>query len=431
VAGATASAALRDSEVGAIPAHWEVVPLGDLLVLSQYGLSIRGERSGAVPILRMNCQQDGRVVFRNLQFVDLEARVLDGYRLHDGDLLFNRTNSYELVGRTALFEGEREAVFASYLVRLRADRSRVHPAFLSLFLNLPVTQERLKGLATRGVSQSNISASKLKTLSVVLPPLDEQRQIAETLGAVQLAQVVENERVERLKALKAATMTKLFREGLRGEPQLETQIGLVPKTWIPRRLDELADLLSGGTPSKARVDWWSGAIPWLSPKDMKRTWIGDTDDHVTEEAARSGSRIVGANTVFVVIRGMILAKDVPVCIATVPMAFNQDVKAIVPKAGVDPSCLLYAVQASKQRLASEIGTSAHGTRRLGSSSLESLLVPWPLDAKEAEEVGQAVRCLDEAVDAAGRRLSTLREFFAAALWDLMTGRVRVGAPGDA
>jgi type I restriction enzyme S subunit len=274
--------------------------------------------------------------------------------------------------------------------------------------------------------------SKLREQSFAVPiDLGEQRRTASLLGDLERRCEIEESRLEGLRHLKAATMAKLFREGLRGEPQLETQIGLVPHTWAPRRLAELAHLLSGGTPSKVRTDWWSGAIPWLSPKDMKRTWIGDTDDHVTEEAARSGSRIVGANTVFVVIRGMILAKDVPVCIATVPMAFNQDVKAIVPKPGVDPLCLLYAVQASKQRLAGEIGTSAHGTRRLGSSSLESLLVPWPADANEAEEVGQAVRRLDEAVDAAGRRLSTLHEFFAAALQELMTGRVRVGAPANA
>ncbi len=425
--GATANTELRQSEVGVVPGDWEVVPLGDLLVLSQYGLSTRGERSGAVPILRMNCQQDGRVLFRNLQYVDLESRVLADYRLHDGDLLFNRTNSHELVGRTALFEGEREAVFASYLVRLRVDRTRVHPAFLNFFLNLPATQERLRGLATRGVSQSNISASKLKTLLVVQPPLDEQARIAALLGVIQSARIVESERFDRLKALKSATIAKLFREGLRAAPTKPTEIGPLPATWLPRRLDQLAELLSGGTPSKSRADWWAGAIPWLSPKDMKRTWLADTADHITEEAARAGSRIVGANTIFAVIRGMVLAKDVPVCIATVPMAFNQDVKAIVPKRGVDPACLLYALQASKQRLAGEIGTSAHGTRRLGSSALESLAVPWPGDAAEAEGIGRALRCLDDAADAAGQRLLALHESYVAALQDLMTGRVRVGA----
>lgn len=228
-----------NARVGADPADWEVLPLGDLLVLSQYGLSIRGERSGAVPILRMNCQQDGQVVFRNLQFVDLEPRLLSNYRLQDGDLLFNRTNSYELVGRTALFQGEREAVFASYLVRLRVDRTRVHPDFLNLFLNLPSTQERLKGLATRGVSQSNISASKLKTLPVVLPPLDEQWRIAEALVAIQSARKVENERIERLKALRAATMAKLFREGLRGEGSQDTEVGPIPRGWLVSRLKDL------------------------------------------------------------------------------------------------------------------------------------------------------------------------------------------------
>jgi type I restriction enzyme S subunit len=170
--------ALKATEIGELPGSWDVVELGSVLLGAQYGLSVRGQRSGRVPILRMNCQEDGLVVFRDLQYVDLDDAMLEAFSVDDGDLLFNRTNSFELVGRTALFQGHREAVFASYLIRLKVRREAMLPQFLNYYLNLGTTQRTLKAFATRGVSQSNISASKVKTLLVPKPALPEQLEIA-------------------------------------------------------------------------------------------------------------------------------------------------------------------------------------------------------------------------------------------------------------
>src|SRR5213083_1849584 len=114
---------------------WTWSRLGDLTQRMQYGLSVRGGVEGRYPILRMNCQQDGKVLFRDLQYVDLDANAARAYRVQPGDILFNRTNSYELVGRTAIAEVESEAVFASYLVRIVLDKSQVDPHFINFFLN--------------------------------------------------------------------------------------------------------------------------------------------------------------------------------------------------------------------------------------------------------------------------------------------------------
>src|SRR6266446_1728405 len=165
--------------------EWQTVRLEDLILQARYGLSLRGAISGAVPMLRMNCQSSGRVVFRDLQYVDLNPDRFDAYRLEPGDLLFNRTNSYDLVGRTAIFRADHPAVFASYLIRLRLNRKRVDPEFLNLQMNWPRTQRTLKAFASRGVSQSNISASKLKGLVLRLPPMEVQRAIAAMLLRIQ------------------------------------------------------------------------------------------------------------------------------------------------------------------------------------------------------------------------------------------------------
>ncbi len=168
----------KETEIGLIPKSWEVVQLQQYLKLAQYGLSVRGQQSGRHPILRMNCQLDGQVLFRDLQYVDLDDKTFAIFRVNAGDLLFNRTNSFELVGRTAIFRSERDAVFASYLIRLTLDQTQLHPEFVNYYFNQPSVQADLKRLASRGVSQSNISASKLKEYLIPKTCMAEQREIA-------------------------------------------------------------------------------------------------------------------------------------------------------------------------------------------------------------------------------------------------------------
>jgi type I restriction enzyme S subunit len=175
----------KDSEIGAIPNSWKPTPIGDVTLNAQYGLSVRGHVTGRYPILRMNCQEDGQVVFRNLQYVDLDAKDFEAFKLASGDLLFNRTNSIEHVGRTAIFTGGRDAVFASYLVRLTVDPERCRPSYLNYYMNMPSTQADIKKLASRAVGQANINATKLRTVVFPLPSsVEEQDEIVSVLDAI-------------------------------------------------------------------------------------------------------------------------------------------------------------------------------------------------------------------------------------------------------
>jgi type I restriction enzyme S subunit len=175
----------KETVLGPIPEDWDVAAIGDVAVSTQYGLSVRGQTTGTYPILRMNCQENGAVHYRNLQFVDLDQGTFETFRLKRGDLLFNRTNSIELVGRMAIVDDDRPAVFASYLVRLTVDGGRCIPRFLNHFMNWPVTQAEIKRFASRAVGQANINASKLRLVSFPLPSLNEQREIVAVLDAIE------------------------------------------------------------------------------------------------------------------------------------------------------------------------------------------------------------------------------------------------------
>jgi len=221
----------QETELGLLPSCWEVAALGRYLNEAQYGLSLKGNDTGSCPLLRMTNQVNGRISPSKLQFVEVTEGILSKFRLQRGDILFNRTNSLDLVGRTAIFDIDGEFVFASYLIRLRCQDQHLDPFFLNLYLNAEATQRRLKSIATRGVSQSNISATRLRGFLIPIPPVAEQRKIAVILGILQRA-IEQQERFIALSAeLKNALMHKLFTEGIRSERQRQTEIGLVPESW--------------------------------------------------------------------------------------------------------------------------------------------------------------------------------------------------------
>lgn len=185
-------------------------PLGAIVPERTYGLSLRGSSSGRVPLLRMTNVRGGQVHFRDLQYVDVADDLATKYGVIDGDLLFNRTNSPDLVGRVGIVRGAPSAVFASYLIRLRCDRGTILPDYLNAFLNWPPTQQDLRGMATRGVSQSNISASTLATLLVPVPPRSEQIALIGRLAAFEAARAAHGKVADRADSLFDAALGRLL-----------------------------------------------------------------------------------------------------------------------------------------------------------------------------------------------------------------------------
>ena len=163
---------------------WPWVLLGEVARDFSYGSAAKSSPVGQVPVLRMGNIQEGALDWSDLVFTSDPAEIAK-YRLQDGDVLFNRTNSPELVGKTAVFRGEREAIYAGYLIRVRCS-SDLLPDYLNYCLGSPAGKHYCWQVKSDGVSQSNINAKKLAAFSFGLPSLDEQTEIVrrvETLFA--------------------------------------------------------------------------------------------------------------------------------------------------------------------------------------------------------------------------------------------------------
>lgn len=179
-------------------------------------------------------------------------------------------------------------------------------------------------------------------------------------------------------------------------------------------LEEAAKFLSGGTPSKSEPEYWTGNIPWVSAKDMKTLLISDTEDHITSEGAAVGSKIAPVGSILILVRGMTLLFDVPICYANRELTFNQDVKALVPRDGVDPRYLMYALLAAKPQLLDHVDQAGHGTGRLATDLLKSLEIRLP-DIREQRRIAHILGTLDDRIEL-NRRMNATLEAVARALF---------------
>jgi len=174
-----------DLDLPELPFSYLVGTIGDAAVQIDYGTSRRvaGEPGAGVPILGMTHIQDGRLAFDPETLKTLpRGKEIEALLLRDGDILFNRTNSPELVGKTAVFRGDTPASFASYLIRVRLDPDVAEPDFVSYWLNSAWGRLWARHAKTDGVSQSNINGSKLSLMPLPLPPIAEQREIVRRCG---------------------------------------------------------------------------------------------------------------------------------------------------------------------------------------------------------------------------------------------------------
>lgn len=154
---------------------WPEVSLGDVAQDFSYGSSAKSKPNGDTPVLRMGNIQGGRLDWGDLVF-STDQQEIKKYALHPGDVLFNRTNSPELVGKTAIYKGERQAIYAGYLIRVRCSE-QLNADFLNYCLNSPQGRHYCWQVKTDGVSQSNINAKKLAAFRFGLPSIEEQSEI--------------------------------------------------------------------------------------------------------------------------------------------------------------------------------------------------------------------------------------------------------------
>ncbi len=202
----------------------------------------------------------------------------------------------------------------------------------------------------------------------------------------------------------------------------------IPATWELVPLKELGQWSGGGTPSKAKPEYWEkGKIPWVSPKDMKTERITDSEDHITQAAVEeSTAKLISTGSVLIVTRSGILSHTLPVAVTTVPVTVNQDLKALTPKEGVLPEYVAWALRCFAREIlntCSKQGTTVNSIETAALHRFEIPLAPLDQQKRIVAEIEKQFSRLDEAVANLKRVKANLKRYKAAVLKAAVEGRL--------
>ena len=166
------------------PKGWEVVTIGDIVTEVRYGTSKPAVEGGKYPYLRMNnLTADGHLDLNDLKYIDIPDDEIEKCVVRKGDVLFNRTNSIELVGKTVVFDLQEDMIIAGYIIRVRLNK-RLLPEILSQYMNLEALKDILRSMAKGAVNQANINAQELQSIKVYIPDMELQKQFIEMKNQV-------------------------------------------------------------------------------------------------------------------------------------------------------------------------------------------------------------------------------------------------------
>lgn len=201
-------------ENGVRDESWEEKTIGEICSSLKYGTSKKSSDDGEVVVLRMGNLQNGEIDWSNLSYTSDEEDIKK-YLLKSGDVLFNRTNSPELVGKTSIYRGEMPAIYAGYLIKLDYEKNIVVGDYLNYYLNSSKAKEYYMQVKTDGVSQSNINAKKIGEFEIPLPTLSEQHEIVrlinDLLARERSAQQAAEQALASIDLMKKSILARAFR----------------------------------------------------------------------------------------------------------------------------------------------------------------------------------------------------------------------------
>lgn len=147
--------------------------------------------------------------------------------------------------------------------------------------------------------------------------------------------------------------------------------------WKKCRLGDLVTFTSGGTPSKQKVEYWNGTIPWISAKTMKNERISTSKLMITEDGLNNGSRLAPKDSILFLIRGSGLFNGIPICLVEQPVAFNQDVKCIESCSEIENKYIFYWLLAQSSKLSAMVGVTTIGASKFDMDVIKNLEVSYP------------------------------------------------------
>ena len=410
------------TEIGSIPAEWQVRRFDAIFDVQQGKQVSKRNRIGDNPrrFLRTKNVFWGRIdlsVLDEMHFTETDEKRL---ALKSGDLLTCEGGD---IGRTAIWRGElAHCYYQNHLHRARLKReSEADSRFVLYWLWYAFKVASVYFGRGNVTTIPNLSQSKLCELPLPVPPLSEQRKIAAVLGLVQRT-IEEQERLLALTTeLKKTLLHKLFTEGLRGEPQKQTEIGPIPESWEMVKIGSLGKVVTGTTPKTKVPEYYvPPEVDFISPADLGRTRQVYRSEKKISRRGLEVIRCLPKDAVMFVCIGSSIGKAGMTSKAD--SATNQQINSIICNDKHDPAFVYYLLRYFAEYWR---GFATFGpVPILSKGSFENIKIVVP-KTKEEEEIAQCLMAVDAKMEVHMHRKALLNELFSNLLQQLMTAQIRV------
>ena len=382
---------------------------------------------GILHLRPFNISNCGQIDLASTKFVETDKK-LDNYLLREGDVIFNNTNSEELVGKTAYWDRDEQSVLSNHMTILRVlERDALDPQFLAFFLLENWFERHFEAICRRHVNQASVNTDRLGALE--LPPFEasEQKKIAHILSTVQRAIQAQERIIQTTTELKKTLMHKLFTEGLRNEPQKQTEIGLMPESWETATVEAVCTIKASAMSYKQLED--ASNVPnGIRVVGIKVSDMNLPDNEIEFRSANlerflskkeALKRTVPDNSIVFPKRGAAIATNKK-RLTISRTVLDPNLIAVIPSEAVNHRYLFHWFNTFDLKKITDPGP----TPQLNKKDIAPLKFPMPLFA-EQEAIAVAIDAAEEKTTLNGRKRDQLKDLFRTLLHELMTAKIRV------
>jgi restriction endonuclease S subunit len=443
VAGQTVTTGYKKTEMGLIPEDWALLSLDQIACPN--GL-VRGPFGGAIK--KEYFVKNGYKVYeqRNAIYANVEAgnyfidqnkyQELKRFSVKIGDFIVSCSGTIGKIFQIPDFAPE--GVINQALLKITIKDSLNSQYFLHFF-RWEKFQEKIIDGTQGGAMKNLVGMAEFKKSIMLIPAgLEEQAAIANALSDVD-ALISELEKlIAKKQDIKTATMQQLLTGRTRlpqfarredGTPKgyKSSEFGNIPDDWSLSTIGAHTTWMSGGTPNRNNEEFWNGSIPWISGSTLKSFEISTSNQFLSEEAVTAGSKMAPIGAVLFLVRGSALHNEIRAGMVVAPVAFNQDVKALIPTKGLDSRFLTFFFLAMESELLKLVSSAGNSAGVLDTELIKNFKLFLPLQ-HEQTAIATILTDMDEEIQTLQKRLAKTRQIKQGMMQELLTGKTRLVKP---
>ncbi|MBS9443783.1 restriction endonuclease subunit S [Photorhabdus heterorhabditis] len=376
---------------------------------------------------------DDKLTYRSISDSEKKSRLLKS-----GDLLIEKSGGGEknLVGCVVKFDRSFPAITSNFIAKMTPKKNYDSTFLTYAFHHLYERKVNYSSIKqTTGIQ--NLDSESYLQEYFCFPTFFEQKSISKFLNyeTFKIDQLISKQKqlIELLKEKRQAVISHAVTKGLNPNVKMKNSgiewLGEVPEHWRISPLKYNCLFSGGGTPSKDKLEYWNGDIPWVSPKDMKSFYISNSEDKITKTAiVESSTKLIASGAVLIVVRSGILQRTIPVAINTCPVTLNQDMKALIFKTPLNAEFFTYFIRGNETQLLLEWCKQGATVESIESEYLSNSAIPFP----PSHEISQIISYLNkkmtrfnELEEKSFKSIELLKERRSALISAAVTGKIDV------